>query len=458
MPQIPHTSPGYADSFRCIGGACEDTCCFGWTVPIDKETYEKYRSLPPGPLRTLVETSMLLVEDTAIKGLKASPATFAIIPMNESNQCPMLSEDRLCRIQTEHGHRFLSKTCATYPRIALNQGGTEEMALTLSCPEAARVVLLTPNLFISEPAKSLPPSPGLPAAAPDDPPPLNQGASSVPSWSRLVRQTVMSLVRNRTYPLWQRLFLLGVLCRRLDSIMGSNMNSMVAGKPKQSVPAFLADFDATVASGALVTAMGTLPFDGPAQMDAVLRLAGLMLDRLSITPRFVECIEAFKVGIGNGPRATLESLTSTYSLAHDRYYAPFFDRHPYILENLLTNTIIRCQFPFGSQNGREGAPGSSTSMAREFALLTAQFALIKGLLIGVAGCHREAFSTAHVVHTVQAASKHFEHHPEFLNMAYALLVETRLDGARGLAILLRNAAPHAPTPSSPEKYAPGPQA
>jgi hypothetical protein len=76
----------------------------------------------------------------------------------------------------------------------------------------------------------------------------------------------------------------------------------------------------------------------------------------------------------------------------------------------------------------------------------------------VAGCHREAFSTAHVVHTVQAASKHFEHHPEFLNMAYALLVETRLDGARGLAILLRNAAPNAPTPSSPEKHAPGPQA
>jgi lysine-N-methylase len=53
-------------------------------------------------------------------------------------------------------------------------------------------------------------------------------------------------------------------------------------------------------------------------------------------------------------------------------------------------------------------------MARECAQLTAQFALIKGLLIGVAGFHGEAFSAAHVVHAVQAASKHFEHHPEFL--------------------------------------------
>jgi hypothetical protein len=59
---------------------------------------------------------------------------------------------------------------------------------------------------------------------------------------------------------------------------------------------------------------------------------------------------------------------------------------------------------------------------------------------------------------VQAASKHFEHHPEFLNMAHVLLVESGLDGARGLAILLRNAAPTAPSPASPEKYAPSPQA
>jgi hypothetical protein len=78
-------------------------------------------------------------------------------------------------------------------------------------------------------------------------------------------------------------------------------------------------------------------------------------------------------------------------------------------------------------------------MARESALLVAQFALIRGLLIGVAGHHRAAFSEQHVVLTVQAASKHFEHHPKFLTLARELLVESRMDGARGLAILLRNA-------------------
>ena len=80
-------------------------------------------------------------------------------------------------------------------------------------------------------------------------------------------------------------------------------------------------------------------------------------------------------------------------------------------------------------------------MPSESARLTAQYALMKGLLIGVAGYHRVNFSAEHVVHTVQAAGKHFDHHPEFLSQAYALLTESRMDGARGLAILLRNTDP-----------------
>jgi hypothetical protein len=61
-----------------------------------------------------------------------------------------------------------------------------------------------------------------------------------------------------------------------------------------------------------------------------------------------------------------------------------------------------------------------------------------------------------VVHTVQAASKHFEHHPEFLNLAHGLLVESGLDGARGTAILLRDTRPaETRTPAAPAAVVPG---
>jgi hypothetical protein len=54
-----------------------------------------------------------------------------------------------------------------------------------------------------------------------------------------------------------------------------------------------------------------------------------------------------------------------------------------------------------------------------------------------------------VVHAVQTASKHFEHHTEFLSGAHALLVEKRLDGQLGLAILLRNEKSRASWPELP---------
>jgi lysine-N-methylase len=50
--------PRHFDAFRCIGSACEDTCCVGWLVHVDKPTYEKYRNCSEPefgpPLRNLV--------------------------------------------------------------------------------------------------------------------------------------------------------------------------------------------------------------------------------------------------------------------------------------------------------------------------------------------------------------------------------------------------------------------
>ena len=424
----------YAQSFRCIGSDCEDTCCQGWGVPIDQEAYNKYQNLPPSPLRTLIDVSLLRMPEGA------KPAIFAKFQMNGANQCPLLTADRLCRIHAELGEELLSHACATYPRIVHSIAGIQETALSLSCPEAARLVLFNPALLTPE--LLTPASP----AAPDSPASSLSGSPSLLRWFWPIRQFVLALVRNRAYPLWQRLFLLDLFCRQLDTV--------VKGEPQRGVPAFLGDFQAAVASGTLLTAMETLPLDCAAQLDVVLRLAGMMLHRSNVRPRFVECVQAFTSGIGNGTGATLESLTAHSVHAHDRYYAPFFDRHPHILENYLVNAILRLRFPFGKEDAQAGEP---FSMARECALLIAQFVLLKGLLIGVAGFHREAFSAAHVVHTVQAASKHFEHHPEFLSLVYELLVESRMDDSRGMAILLRNAEPKPPKPSAPEMHAPGPR-
>jgi lysine-N-methylase len=443
--------PDYAERFRCIGPACEDTCCQGWSVPIDQAAWKKYQTVSPGPLRTLLDESILRnpVEADPVGAVpQASSAPFAKMKMTAANGCPLHNAEGLCRIHAELGEAFLSTACATYPRIVHSFDGHTETALSLSCPEAARVVLLNPQL-LAESSNSNAPQTRKAA----DSPSIGLGADlpmeiQNPFFLHFetVRSTAVALVQNRAYPLWQRMFLLGILCRRLDSIGG--------GEVRRTIPAFLRDFGATVVSRGLHAELETVPADHQRQLDLVLQMAGMLLHRSNVRPRFVACIEAFTAGIGNGPGATLESLTATYGAAHDRYFAPFFRKHPHILENYLLNTIFRCQFPFGRDGSR---PDSTPSLAREFALLTSQFALMKGLLIGVAGFHGERFSAEHVVHTVQAASKHFEHHPEFLTQAHTLLSECQMDGARGLAILLRNVESHRPQRPFQEKRASGPQ-
>ena len=38
--------PDYFKEFSCIAGACKDSCCLGWEIDIDEDSYEYYKSLP----------------------------------------------------------------------------------------------------------------------------------------------------------------------------------------------------------------------------------------------------------------------------------------------------------------------------------------------------------------------------------------------------------------------------
>src|SRR5271165_6123667 len=339
--------------------------------------------MPAGPMRELIERS---VEPTAEKMDGSARGCVAKIRMAGGGACPMLGADRLCQIQAELGEEYLSYSCATYPRIVHTVGGLGEKALCLSCPEAARLVLLDKDLMAPREERCS-------EVEWDDAAP---GGPELPKFFWPIRAFAIGLVRNRAYLLWQRMFLLGTYCRRLDA--------MARGEVPRGFAAFQRDFAAAIAAGSLRDAMDTIPADLALQLDMVLQLAGLCRQRTAIGPRFIACVEAFKQGIGFRPGATMETLIGCYGEAYARYYAPFFAAHPHMLENYLTNTIFRRLFPFGAKDGKMAA---APVAAREFGLLACQFALVKGLLIGVAGCHREGFNEQHVIHTVQSAMKHF---------------------------------------------------
>ena len=124
------TKPAYFDQFRCIAGACPDSCCKEWEVQVDAASADRYRSLS-GPLGDRLR-QVLREEDGQV---------FMTI---QEGRCPMWRADGLCRIQAELGEEALCHTCREFPRLTHDYGDFVELGLELSCPEAARLILTSP--------------------------------------------------------------------------------------------------------------------------------------------------------------------------------------------------------------------------------------------------------------------------------------------------------------------------
>jgi lysine-N-methylase len=403
--------PTYSEGFRCIGPECEDTCCAGWAVQIDQATYEKYQTIPTGSLRTLIDASVLPVTEDP------SPAHFASVRLLPSQECPFHTAERLCQIQVEHGEGFLSKTCTNYPRVEHTIDELQEKALMLSCPEAARIVLNNRELLAAKAKRTY-------HLTWDD---NATGAADMRFYFWPIREFAIGLLRNRAYPLWQRMFLLGTFSRRLDAI--------ARGELERGFPAFLRDFSAAIGSGSLRYAMNGIPADPALQLEMVLRLVQFRVNGANLAPRLIETLTAFTQGIGHGQNVPLENQIAHYAAVYREHYFPFFQKHPHMLENYLINMVFRGLFPFGNHLCDSSQP---LDIAKAFSSLAIQFSLIKGLLIGVAGHYKQSFAAGHVVQTVQTVVKHFDHNPEFLVQAQLLLTSKNLDNVHGITMLLRN--------------------
>ena len=129
--------PSYFDDFRCIAGACTDSCCKEWDVQVDDQAAEFYLQLP-GELG-----------DRLRQVLKEEDGEMVMTIVD--GRCPMWREDGLCRIQAALGHEALCKTCREFPRLTHDFGDFQELGLELSCPEAARFILRNPDFsYITE--------------------------------------------------------------------------------------------------------------------------------------------------------------------------------------------------------------------------------------------------------------------------------------------------------------------
>ena len=119
--------PEYFKDFKCIASKCEDTCCAGWGIVIDDATYDRYKNVQ-GEFGDILRSEIVHEAGENIFVLKG-------------NNCPFLNEEKTCDIYINIGEENLCYTCQQYPRYTEEFGSLREVGISLSCPEAARIML-----------------------------------------------------------------------------------------------------------------------------------------------------------------------------------------------------------------------------------------------------------------------------------------------------------------------------
>ena len=66
----------------------------------------------------------------------------AIVKLNEKGYCPLLNEDRLCRVFIEAGEENMCNVCKEYPRGQYIFGDILLKYICISCPEKARILFV----------------------------------------------------------------------------------------------------------------------------------------------------------------------------------------------------------------------------------------------------------------------------------------------------------------------------
>lgn len=387
------TVPDYYPKFNCTGPECEDTCCSGWwNVNIDVDTYQKYEQNQHEVLAPLFK--LALSKNTLPSADHKN--NFGVMKMKSDGECHFLQEDKLCAIHSHMGAQALSDTCRLYPRYLNRFGSQRENALGISCPEAARLVLLNPQPMQFT---TIAPDPAI-----DEKPftsyrvPL-QGDGDPQQIAILndFRTVIIAILQFREISLDARLMLLGFLLEDANNIISSEQFAHAS----ELIPVLESFVGMLSQPDQLEAQFAQIKSDTPYKLAMVSKLvAHSLADRASA--RFRECLQAATEGLESGT-ATAEDRLHRYTQSYTAFYLPFFQNKEYIFENYLVNQVVTRLFPF--------TRGSYLDLYRE---LVCNLSVIQVLLVGMAAKH-QGLDEQTVIQLFQTFARNSNHNRSHLD-------------------------------------------
>jgi lysine-N-methylase len=368
--------PRYVTNYQCLGDRCEDNCCRGWLVNIDKPTYDAYRDSPDRKLRESVE----------LNRENRTDQQYGHIALKHGVDCTLV-ENGLCSVHKNMGEDYLSHVCYTYPRQTNQVEGTYEQTLELSCVEAARQALLAPDAFDfvegpitarAEMVREFVPAEGF-----------------APELINEVRFFCLNLMRVRELPVWQRLAVLGLFCENADGLVRTNDNAALLN--------LIAEFTSMLEQGAIIDTLAAIQPDYEAQATIFSTLwAGLPFTTVSIRRNKIVAGIAAGLGADASGQVSGERLVESYR-AGMRRLPEALANVPWMLEHYLLNEMMRNVFPFGE-----------SGTYQHFLQLVARFGLLRFMLAARCNTADPLPTETELAAVVEVHARRFHHEPAFI--------------------------------------------
>ena len=395
--------PEYFSNFSCLGATCEDTCCAGWKVTVDKATFQKYRNTRKSVIKEELRKNVTRIRSNS------SDFTYGKIKMSEENVCTMLTEDGWCKIHAELGEEYLCNTCAVYPRIYNDVESRIEKSLTLSCPEAARLTLLNEEgigFIIDEEHMN---TNGLMAGK-------VQAKEEQYFWD--LRLFTIDILQNRKQLLENRLIVLGMFIHKLCEIPREEWSTQLQPLMHR-YKNILDDNDQ-------IELVKNLPQNLAFQMNMAKELIKHRLTGGVSSQRYLDCLNDMLKALNLNDESNIDESKELYKKHYDNYYSPFMKKHEYILENYAVNQVFKNLFPYDQPD-----------MFESYVMLILNISMIKLHLIGMAGQHK-GLSTELVIKLIQSYAKTIEHNSSYLQNVRKLLQESGYSTMAHMIVLLKS--------------------
>lgn len=300
-----------------------------------------------------------------------SAGAYARIHLTPAGNCPFLDGDKLCSIQNRLGEGALSETCRSYPREAWERDGRRYLGAKLSCPEAARLCVSSPDAM----------------AFPEDRVEHPDNEGSTVRWA--VHAAIEEVTRDRALPVWKAIIFAGVIT---DTFLSDDSTVEPAGSELlQAIRTYTAETrQALLREDFAIGAQALVQFKILTGIALSASRKGSAHNRF---PKIVQTSLENLLGSADGFDGALEQYAELY----ENKFKPFDDAHEYALRNFVLNYVFL---------NRVFLAGP---VLPQFQNLAVRFGVIRLLLVGLSSARPEGLSVADYAAVVSSASRIMDH-------------------------------------------------